>query len=122
MIFAFKANMTPEEMLFHLVALQETNKRASVRASKEKPMTNSIADMIQIGFDYMEGQLSLDEAVNEMRASGADEETLRTRCTPRSMFADFMSMGGRMRPNADNSTYFNAVTAYMMAKLAQKKH
>ena len=42
-------------------------------------MTNSIADMIQIGFDYMEGELSLDEAVNKMRASGAEstEETLR---------------------------------------------
>ena len=42
-------------------------------------MTNSIADMIQIGFDYIEGELSLHEAVNEMRASGAEstEETLR---------------------------------------------
>ena len=42
-------------------------------------MTNSITNMIQIGFDYMEGQLSLDEAVNKMRASGAEstEETLR---------------------------------------------
>ena len=42
-------------------------------------MTNSIADMIQIGFDYMEGELSIDEAVNKMRASGAEstEETLR---------------------------------------------